>query len=250
MLYQTLPTPDHLYTSWGIEHVSGLPGPGYANITLSSNSTILKNSVNSGRTEVAIGARHFWELSISYNKMPRDVFDVIYSFLLSKADKLEPFWVSLPQTQGQITTDFFHDTQSQEKDSIYTTYFVATATKPEGDPIAPSSIPKVGDLFIWDYINATSGGSYKGMYQVTRVETPERYNFNKPILTNGVTSYEARIHFWPPNPYLNTLENTPFSFDYLNVKILSKPSTEIKYSLDSQNLYSIDFKATEVFPNG
>ena len=51
---------------------------------------------NSGRVITQAAAGHKWNINITYNPMTRDQFEPVYSFLLEKNGRLNPFFVQLP----------------------------------------------------------------------------------------------------------------------------------------------------------
>ena len=78
----------------------GTNGPGYASVTFSSEAPVQMSRTNSGRVITRAIAGHKWNIEIKYNPMTRDEFEPIYSFLLEKNGRLNPFFVQLPQNMS------------------------------------------------------------------------------------------------------------------------------------------------------
>ena len=90
-----LPSPTQPIGTAG--QAGGTNGPGYASVTFSSEAPIQLSRTNSGRVITRSVAGHKWNINIAYNPMTRDEFEPIYSFLLEKNGRLNPFFVQLPQ---------------------------------------------------------------------------------------------------------------------------------------------------------
>ena len=71
----------------------GTAGPGFASVTFSSEAPIQISRTNSGRVITRSIAGHKWNITITYNPMTRDQFEPVYSFLLEKNGRLNPFYV-------------------------------------------------------------------------------------------------------------------------------------------------------------
>ena len=75
-----LPDPNNTIGEAG--QVAGTAGPGFANVSLTSDQKTMKDFTNSGRILARAIAAHRWKIKISYNPLTRDEFDRIYTFLI------------------------------------------------------------------------------------------------------------------------------------------------------------------------
>jgi len=90
----TLPDPNNPTNDYG--QPSGTDGPGFKSIKFTSQAPIQVSRTNSGRVITRGIAGHKWGVSITYNPMTRDQFEPIFSFLLQRKGRLNPFYVQLP----------------------------------------------------------------------------------------------------------------------------------------------------------
>ena len=196
-------------------------GPGYAGINLSSSMSHQSDKFNSGRSNKNMLEEHIWSVQIRYNELPRDVFDVLYAFLLEKVGRLEPFLVHLPQYGQQSATTktlySFLDVISR----VYSTQLLVTGlvdTQP-------------GNMFLFN--NDT-------LHKVTRVEVPP----DSSSYRNWGDEDEL-LHVWPPIKKNLSLENNA-TLDFNNIFLKAVPSGDIMYSVDDKALYSIGLNCVEV----
>ena len=90
-----LPDPNYAIANTG-EGGTGTAGPGFANIKVTANQPTSVSITNSGRATARSIAGHRWQIAITYNPLTRDQFEPIYSFLLEKNARLNPFYIQLP----------------------------------------------------------------------------------------------------------------------------------------------------------
>lgn len=101
-----LPDPNNKIGDAGQVDSSGGAGPGFASVSISSEAPIMQQRTNSGRLVSRSEAGHKFSVSITYNPLTRAEFEPVYSFLLQKRGRLEPFFISLPQNRVPQDTDF------------------------------------------------------------------------------------------------------------------------------------------------
>ena len=73
--------------------------PGFASMSISSESKTISNRTNSGRFISVSSGGHKWSFSMTYNPLTREDFEPVFNFLLQQKGKLSPFFVSLPQNK-------------------------------------------------------------------------------------------------------------------------------------------------------
>ena len=92
-----LPDPNWTIDTTGAGHATSYTaGPGFKSIKFSSAAPIQVSRTNSGRVITRSIAGHTWKIGITYNPMTREAFEPIYSFLLQKKGRLNPFYIVLP----------------------------------------------------------------------------------------------------------------------------------------------------------
>lgn len=209
----------------------GVPGPGYRQLELSANQpNIYSLSAGSQRKGSFANQRGYWTLTITYNKLPKDEFNILYSFLLSKKYSMEPFYVNLPQYGNPAVTQKSY----VFSDKPYNQIFV-------NDGSGGSSIlPNPGDMFVLEDVD-----NYYGLYRVLRVEDSVT---NMQARTFGIS--DERYTIWPTLPLSVQLSFVSANFTFDNIRLYGKITGDISYKIGDDNLYSISpITVTEVRPN-
>tara|TARA_Y100001972_G_C7616267_1_gene309035 strand:+ start:483 stop:1259 length:777 start_codon:yes stop_codon:yes gene_type:complete len=224
----------------------GKLGPGFATVKFSANQPVMMNRTNSGRVITRSVAAHSWNIDINYNPMTREEFEPIFSFLMSRNGKLNPFFVELPQYLTSRNSGFHTQTSGgtlltmAESSAIPAgrTYF---RTSWGG---SASSLPAVGDIFT---ITDPNNSSHTKVYMTTRVETAGDFNTTLDSNTDPTISpFRVRIHFSPP---LVSSVSTTSTLDYVEPRIRVIQKTDVQeYSLGVNGLYKFDLKVEEAAP--
>jgi len=229
----------------------GTAGPGFASVKLSSNRKTIVDKTNSGRSVARAIAGHTWKVGITYNPLTRDQFEPVYSFLLSRLGRLNPFYVILPNQSTSRNSTFAtyaaSNTISVEAASETDTRIPAGRTYMIIDGFSASSNePKPGDMF---NVTDPDNGNHVKAYRTTRIETADNYD---ALLPDGNTNYplandtERRIHFTPPLTY-SILDNATLNF--INPKVRVRLADDVQeYSLGTNNLYKFDLQLEEALP--
>ena len=105
----TLPDPNNYVAYDGSStsgHAGRTTGPGFKSIKFSSQAPVQISRTNSGRVITRGIAGHKWDIDITYNPMTRDDFEPIFSFLLQKNGKLNPFFIQLPNQYTSRSSAF------------------------------------------------------------------------------------------------------------------------------------------------
>jgi hypothetical protein len=215
-----LPTPTYKIGSAGQSDASGTAGPGFASVMISSEEPMLFSRLASGNTESDDNAYHKWIIDIAYNPLTCEEFHPVYTFLMQKMAKLEPFWVSLPQYDNQGILDKDMDAEAVRG--------AATLTI-NGTGVTPNMMFKE--------LNAVG---HTKAYLVTRVET--NTNYFTPDGAPGAS--KERLHFTPPlRKTIPVSADLDFTDPLIQVKLIGGVN---EYALDADGLFQYSIKLEEV----
>jgi hypothetical protein len=251
-----LPDPNTRILDSGIAGVNtagsltGNTGPGFASVKLSSNRKTMVDKTNSGRSVARSIAGHTWKVGITYNPLTRDQFEPVYSFLLSRLGRLNPFYVVLPN-QSTIRNGGTPCTLNvQVHAGAGNTTANAGQTYMLLDKGNTGNLPRPGDMFT---ITDSANANHVKVYRTTRVETfanPNVGNY-EATLPDGNTDYpadatEVRIHFTPPLAY--SVSDTS-ALDFTSPKIRVRLAKDVQeYNLGTNNLYEFGLQLEEALP--
>lgn len=206
-----LPDPNYPITDAGETNMAGNPGPGFESVKLASVQPIMSSRTNSGLSLTRAIAAHHWTIDISYNPMTREMFDPVYSFLLSRRGGLLPFYVSLPQYRTP-------------KDALMVSNPTTSALVTAGSLTIPFSsaagTPKPGDLFT---VSDVGDSTHTKAYMVSWVDAGEI----------GLTSEVSK----------NITSGSTLTFINPLIRVLGKGQQE--YNLGVNGLYAFSLKLEE-----
>lgn len=216
-------------------------GPGFTSVKFSSKQPTMGTRTNSGRYIARSIAAHSWNIDIGYNSLTRAEFEPVFSFLMSRQGKLNPFFLELPQYLTSQDSTFAssvvtNDVAIAEGSSVPAgrTYFRTS--------YSGSGTPRQGDIFT---ITDTSNSNHTKAYQVTRVETSTDYNTSFDASTNP-GSGQFRLHFSPP---LVSATSDTSVLDFTEPRIRVVQSKDIQeYSLGVDGLYKFSLSVEEAAP--
>ncbi len=227
-----LPDPNYAIGSDGGDGTSGnatgSTGPGFASVSLSSKSPIMKTRTNSGRMVARALKSHQWDISISYNPMTRTEFEPVYNFLINRRGSLKPFFVSLPQYRSPQDSSMAGTIKVDGA-------AIAGATSMKIDGFTAGN-PTPGDLFT---ITDANDSNHKKTYRVTQVETNTHYNSVQPATDERI------IHFMP-GLQKATQNNSDVIFTNPLIRVIATDVQE--YSLNKEGLYTFSLKLEETLP--
>lgn len=227
-----LPDPNYEIGSDGGDGTSGNAtgsnGPGFASVSLSSKSPIMKTRTNSGRMVARALKSHQWDINISYNPMTRTEFEPVYNFLINRRGSLKPFFVSLPQYRNPQDNTMAGTIKVDGA-------AIAGATSMKIDGFTAGN-PTPGDLFT---ITDANDSNHKKTYRVTQVETNTHYNSVQPATDERI------IHFMP-GLQKATQDNSDVIFTNPLVRVIATDVQE--YSLNKEGLYTFSLKLEETLP--
>ena len=212
----------------------GTDGPGFASVTFSSEAPIQTSRTNSGRVITRSIAGHKWNINITYNPMTRDQFEPVYSFLLEKNGRLNPFFVKLPQNANSRNAAF------TSADATITT--ATTGTKgagfilQAGHNTTEATQPQPGDMFT---ISDSNDSLHTKAYRVTRVMGNSTYN---SALHSQPTTAQRIVYF---TPHLQRDVAQGATCDYTPlVRVMLKADVQ-SYSLGTNNLFQFSLNLEE-----
>lgn len=212
----------------------GTAGPGFASVTFSSEAPIQTSRTNSGRVITRSIAGHKWNINIRYNPMTRDQFEPVYSFLLEKNGRLNPFFVKLPQNANSRNAAF------TSADATITT--ATTGTKgagfilQAGHNTTEATQPQPGDMFT---ITDSNDSLHTKAYRVTRVMGNSTYN---SALHSQPTTAQRIVYF---TPHLQRDVAQGATCDYTPlVRVMLKADVQ-SYSLGTNNLFEFSLNLEE-----
>jgi len=213
-------------------------GPGFASVKLTSKQPTVVSRTNSGRVITRALVGHTWKADIAYNKLTESEFNPVYSFLISRMGRVEPFFIVLPQyTAAQDST--FAAAMSGG------TTITAGENAPAGRKYllctySGGGSPRPGDIFT---ISDPANSNHKKLYMVTRTEINADYNSN---VGSAPTSGQRRIHFTPSLNY-STASGSTLDFTSPLMRVISTTDMT-EYDLGTDGLYNFNLKVEEALP--
>ena len=213
----------------------GTAGPGYASVTFSSESPVQVSRTNSGSVITRNIAGHKWNIDIKYNPMTREQFEPVYSFLLEKNGRLNPFFVQLPQHAHGKNTAFA--TADPSITTATTGSKGANFILQAGHNTTESTQPEPGDIFV---IQDTNDSLHTKAYRVTRVMGNSTYN--SAVHSQPTTS--QRIVYFTPPLQRDVAQGAGCDFGNPNIRVILKSDVQ-SYSLGTNNLYQFSLKLEE-----
>jgi len=226
-----LPDPNNKITDAGTAHQTGVVGPGFASISLTSNDKVMMNKTNTGRVITRKLAAQQWKLKVSYNPLTRDEFEPVYNFLLYYG-KLRPFYVKLPQHLTSRNSSIDASVVAAAT-AAGAQFLVATgfADNTESDK------PRPGDMFT---VTDTSDSLHEKVYRVLRVETPVAGTYEG----SAPAANTARIWTYPNILRTITVSTNTLKFVDPEMRVIMDKDVT-SYSLNTDNLYKFDLQLTE-----
>ena len=213
----------------------GTDGPGFASVQFSSEAPIQTSRTNSGRVITRSIAGHKWNIKITYNPMTRDQFEPVYSFLLEKNGRLNPFFVQLPQHMLSRNTAFAsaNPTITTATTGSKGAGYILTA----GHNTTESTQPQPGDMFV---IQDSNDSLHTKAYRVTRVMGNGTYN--SAIHSQPTTS--QRIIYFTPHLQRDVAQGATCDFGGPYIRVVLKSDVQ-SYSLGTNNLFEFSLSLEE-----
>jgi hypothetical protein len=213
-----LPDPTHAINAAGQASPSGVNGPGYMGVQVSSLAPVMKFSSNARRQDKDLAAHHRWKINISYNPLTCEQLHLLYGFIGYRTACLQPFYVSVPPFSSQV---------------------LAGTTVWESKAIGSSIMTIVGTGVQPGYLFNVAGSDKA--YKVTRVET----NANS-VGTPPAVGHE-RLHFTPGlHELAATLTEVVFTDPLFYVSLASP---DLRYSITKEGLFNLSLSLVEELPD-
>jgi hypothetical protein len=234
-----LPDPNWTIDTTGIGHASSYTaGPGFNSIKLSSNMPIQTSHTNSGRLITRQIAGHKWGINITYNPMTRDQFEPVYSFLLQRKGRLNPFYVVLPNQKESRNSDFVTWLAANTNRAIAVDGALNAGVevmKQDGYSTTPATQPQPGDMFT---ITDSSDSLHTKIYRVTRITNEDNY------LSGSVPADVERYIYFTPNLQRATSNDSTINYTNPQIRVILKNDVQ-EFSLGTNNLYTFSLNLEE-----
>ena len=210
-IQNTLPDPNNTITPSGQSTGSGaVAGPGFSAVTVSSKQPISINRSNSGLAFRSVNKYQNFTVNISYNKLTKEEFNIVYSFLLEKQASLEAFFVQLPQ---------YGNTSAGTKN------INANASAGANElTLANTTNISPGDLFS---VTVQADDTHVKVYKVTKI-------------INNIVTITPQLQ----RPITTTLGTETANFGVPKMRV-TYTGSDIQYSVDASGLYSFSVKLEE-----
>lgn len=211
-IQNTLPDPNNTITPSGESTGSGaVAGPGFSSVSVVSQQPISINRSNSGLAFRNVNKYQNFTVNISYNKLTKEDFNIVYSFLLEKQASLEAFFVQLPQ-YGNTSAGTKNITADASAGTNQLTLANTTNIVP-------------GDLFS---VTIPSDDTHVKVYKVTKI-------------VSSVVSITPQLQR-PIDVSNSGTETANFGVPKMRV---TYTGSNIQYSVDASGLYSFSVKLEE-----
>ena len=218
-------------------HVSSYTaGPGFRAITFSSDAPVQISQTNSGRTITRQIAGHKWKIGITYNPMTRAQFEPIYSFLLQRKGRLNPFYVVLPNQSSSRNTNF--NTWLATPKVILVDGALNAGVevmKQDVHSTVPATQPQPGDMFT---ITDVADSLHTKIYRITRVTNNTNF-----LLGSQPTTSERYVYF-TPNLQRGTKDEAIINYANPQIRVILKNDIQ-EFSLGTNNLYTFGLQLDE-----
>ena len=231
-----LPDPNWTIHTTGAGHASSYTaGPGFKTVKFSSEAPVQISRTNSGRVITRQIAGHKWDIAITYNPMTRDEFEPIYSFLLQRKGRLNPFYVVLPNQSSSRNANFNTHLNSNTILVDGALNAGVEVMKQDVHSDVPATQPQPGDMFT---ITDSSDSLHTKAYRVTRVTNEDNY------LAGSVPADTERYVYFTPNLQRATSNNSAINYTNPQIRVILKNDIQ-QFSIGTNNLYTFGLQLEE-----
>lgn len=236
---ERLPDPTFGVNDFGVVDAAGVRGPGFASVRLSSSEDNQVSRTRSGRGVHRSSETQFWNISIRYNPMTREEFDVVDTFLQARKGRRKPFFVVLPQYSKPKNPNFATFAAANIQRVTQSTAAGSSTVLIDANGAAIASLPKPGDFF--NIVDPADINHLKA-YKVTRIETNQ--NWKSGTTQPGANQY--RVHINPP------LQR--FTFDGATVRWINPQfrvmlkGDVLEHELSTENTFEFGLELEEIMP--
>jgi hypothetical protein len=232
-----LPDPNWTINTAGEGHASShTAGPGFSAITFSSEAPVQVSQTNSGRIITRQIAGHKWGVSITYNPMTREEFEPVYSFLLQRKGRLNPFYVVLPNQSSSRNTAFNTWLATPKvilADGALNAGVDVMRQKVHSDVVTTQ--PQPGDMFT---ITDDEDSLHTKIYRITRVTNENDF------LTGSEPTDVQRYIYFTPNLQRGIKDEAIINYTNPQIRVILKNDVQ-EFSLGTNNLYTFGLQLQE-----
>jgi len=231
-----LPDPNWTIHTSGAGHASSYTaGPGFKTVKFSSEAPVQVSRTNSGRVITRQVAGHKWGIAITYNPMTRDQFEPIYSFLLQRKGRLNPFYVVLPNQNASRNANFNTHLNSNTVlvDGALNTG--VDVMKQDVHSTTPATQPQPGDMFT---VTDSGDSLHTKAYRVTRVTNASNF------LAGSEPAAAERYVYFTPNLQRATSNNSTINYTNPQIRVILKKDIQ-QFSIGTNNLYTFGIQLEE-----
>jgi hypothetical protein len=234
-----LPDPTFGVNDAGVVDAAGLTGPGFASVRMSDSEETQVSRTRSGRGVHRSDGNQYWTISIKYNPMTRDEFDVVDAFLQARNGRRNPFFVVLPQYSKSKNSVFAALAAGTPLYTVGSTAAGSNTITIDGGGATVNSYPKPGDFF-----NISDGSDINHLkaYKITRVETPAYYQTG----TTAPPADSFRVHTNPPMQRFVT-DNALVIFVDPMFRVMLRGDV-LEHELDTENTFEFGLELEEILP--
>ena len=168
--------------------------------------------------------------------MTRDQFEPVFSFLLEKNGRLNPFFVKLPQQATSRNAAFTTYQASNAIDTASTLTTGAGFMYQDGHSSTQTTQPQPGDMFT---LTDTNDSLHTKAYRITRVMNNGTHN----TATHSAPSTTQRIVYFTPHLQRSVPQNVVVDYTPL-VRVILKSDVQ-SYNLDTNNLFTFSLNLEE-----
>ena len=229
-----LPEPNWTVRDTGEGHASSYTaGPGFSKIQFSSEAPVQINRTNSGRVITRSAGGHKWKITVSYNPMTREEFEPVYSFLLQRNGRLNPFYIVLPNQNASRSSTFTSTTIKADGEHAAGLGYMKQDVFPTSS--TSTAVPQIGDMFT---VSDDSDSLHTKAYRITRVTNNTNY------LAGQQPATDERYVYVTPNLQRKVYDNA--DINYVNPLIRVMLTSDVQqYSLGTNNLYTFSLTLEE-----
>ena len=232
-----LPDPNWTVDNTGAGHASSYTaGPGFKSIKFTSQAPVQVSRTNSGRVITRGLAGHKWGINITYNAMTRDNFEPIFSFLLHRKGRLNPFYIVLPNQSSSRNTSFASSNAVTNNTILAKGAHAAGLDYMLQDGHDASQSPRPGDMFT---ITDTDDSLHTKIYRVTRVTTSTDYISGQQPGANT-----ERYIYFTPNLQRAVSDNSVINWTDPKIRVILNKDIQ-EYNLGTNNLYTFSLSLEE-----
>ena len=229
-----LPDPNWTIRDTGEGHASSYTaGPGFASIKISSEAPVQINHTNSGRVITRSYGGHMWKINVTYNPMTRAEFEPIYSFLLQRKGRLNPFYIVLPNQSASRNSGFTSTSIEADGEHAAGLDYMKQDTFPTSS--SSTAVPAIGDMFT---ISDDSDSLHTKAYRITRVTNNTDYLAGQQPATN------ERYVYFTPNLQRKVYDNADITYINPQIRVILTKDVQ-EYSLGTNNLYQFSLSLEE-----